>query len=414
MALPLNPLRNAAGSTRNLSGGIGQLSGPLRTMTTNIRNAASGVGRLPGALNPAGAAIRGIRTRASGVSASAAKLGRSTAPTGVRRFGAAAGRARASIDRIGGGPLGTIMGMIVGMVDIASLLSGLMGRFGIVMTIASIAMTGVNTAMRANPLGFVLGIIIPVAAYLIELALSSETGQRIMKQVFAQVLRNFQRIGAFLGPILKSIGSRVGTAFTAIRSTVTGVLRSLAGTIGTIARIGSAIAGVSNAMRAVASLAFNRLRGAVRPIQKWITDTAPGFFTRAKNAVAGAMRGIGDMLEGGMQTVLSVVKGPISGLIAFANWVIDGLKKLSFSILGKKFGVKLDKIPQLAEGGVVFPGMSDRAPRIQPLSELEQRRVLYGSAAAPKPYRIEHYREEPDAGPRSTAEDLLFLTAAHA
>ncbi|MFI6286873.1 tape-measure protein [Streptomyces sp. NPDC051018] len=412
MALPPDPLAGAGPAFQALRGQAGQATRALRQAASGIRRAAGGTGRLGPQARSAATAVRGFREQADAAANAAAKAGRSTAGGGVGRFSSAAARARAAVARLGS-PMGAVLGLLVSMIDIAALVSGLMGTFGTVMTIASLVMTGVNTAMRANPLGFVLGILIPLGAYLIELAMSTETGRRIMRQVFAGVLQGFQRIGAFLGPVLRVMGSAVRTYFTAYRAVITGVLRALGGAIGGIGRTGSAVTAAAGALRAIASRAFDGLKGAVRPVQQWITDTVPGFFTRTKERVTGALRGIGGMLEGGMQTVLGVVKGPVNGLIAFANWIIDGLRKLSFSFFGKKFGVTLDKIPQLADGGVVLPGAPDRAPRILPLSDLEHRRVAPEPSGPRKPYVLKHFRETPDAGPRATAEDLLFLTTAH-
>lgn len=141
----------------------------------------------------------------------------------------------------------------------------------------------------------------------------------------------------------------------------------------------------------------------------------PGFFRTAKDAVSNAMRGIGDLVKGALSAVIGVVKGPINGLIAFANWIIDGLNKLSFEIplTGKKFGVELDKLPMLAEGGIVSPGSADDY-RIDSLAQLENRRIPALTETPRPPHRIRDFHEEPGAGPRSTAEDLLFLAAAHA
>ncbi|CAM5329509.1 hypothetical protein [Streptomyces narbonensis] len=106
----------------------------------------------------------------------------------------------------------------------------------------------------------------------------------------------------------------------------------------------------------------------------------------------------------------------MKGNIAFVNWIIDGLNKLSFEIplTDKKFGVDLDKIPMLADGGIVFPGGDADEYRIDPLSQLENRRVPALTEPLPKPHYVRDFHEKPGAGPRAVAEDLLFLATAHA
>ncbi|MEU9603008.1 tape-measure protein [Streptomyces sp. NPDC048057] len=411
-ALPLNPLRNAATAAGGLGRGVGGVSDQLRKLTSDIRRAASGVNRVGPALRTSLPALQQLRNGASTAAASANKVARSNAAGGVRRFGAAASRARASVAKLGGGPLAAVLGLIVSMVDVAALLSGLMGRFGTVLTIASVAMTAVNTAMRANPLGFVLGIVIPLAAFLIEYAMSTKTGQRIARQAFDAALRGIRSAIAVIGPVLKAVGNGVRAAFRTVRSLIGGALRGIGAAIGGISRAGSAIRSAVTALRSIASRAFRGLKSAVERPLKWVRDNVPKFFTRAKDAVSKTLRGIGDFLESGAQTVLGVIKGPINGLIAFANWVIDGLGKLSVNILGKKFGVDLDKIPMLADGGVVFPLDNGGTPRIAPAEDLDHRPVSTGPEIPHGPRRIAHFREEPGAGPRAVAEDLLFLATS--
>ncbi|MGW5676786.1 tape-measure protein [Streptomyces sp. NPDC003860] len=412
VVLSAAPWRAPLPSVRSLGTDLRQMSAPVRRLASGLRGAASGAGRVAAGVPAVEQAIRTLRTGASTAAASANKIARSTASSGVRRFGTAASRARASVAKLGGGPLAAVLGLVVSMVDVAALLSGLMGGFGTVLTIASVAMTAVNTAMRANPLGFVLGIVIPLAAYLIEYAMSTKTGQRIARQAFDAVLRGIRSAIAVIGPVMKAAGNGVRSAFRTVRSLIGGALRGIGAAVGGISRAGAAIRSAVTALRSIASRAFRGLKSAVERPLKWVRDNVPKFFTRAKEAVSKSMRGIGDFLEGGAQTVLGVIKGPINGLIAFANWVIDGLGKLSVNILGKKFGVDLDKIPMLAEGGVVFPLDNGGTPRISPVEDLHHRPVSTGPEIQHGPRRIAHFREEPGAGPRATAEDLLFLATS--
>ncbi|MCX5228038.1 tape-measure protein [Streptomyces sp. NBC_00233] len=303
--------------------------------------------------------------------------------------------------------------MLLPLLPITDVITGLMGTFGTVMTIASVAMTGVNVAMRANPLGFLVGLLVPVAAYLIELAVNSETGQRFIKQAMQQALKGFQAVWKFLQPIMKLLGQAVGTYFKAYLTLFKTALRIVGSAIDGISRLRSAVSSATNALRGIASRTIGGIKSAVQPVVRWITDKIPGFFRTAKDAVSKALRGIGDLVKGALSAVIGVVKGPINGLIAFVNWIIDGLNKLSFEIplTGKKFGVELDKLPMLAEGGIVSPGTADDY-RIDSLSQLENRRVPAITEKPHPPLRVRDFHEEPGAGPRSTAEDLLFLATA--
>ncbi|MFJ5828773.1 tape-measure protein [Streptomyces sp. NPDC093089] len=395
----------------NVRAGLDGATGSLKKLKQDVQRAATGIAGFATAARDAAAPLRTLGQNASGASTAVGRIRRSTAPTRVKRIGTAAGKARTAVGKIGTG-VGAILGLLLPLLPIADLLGGLMGTFGTVMTVASVAMTAVNVAMRANPLGFLVGIIVPVAAALIEYAMSTETGQRIMRQVFDKALKGFQAVWNFLQPFMKAVGQAVGTYVKAYLTVFTTALRIVGSAIGGIAKIGSTVSAAVRALRTIASNTLGGVKNAVRPIVEWVTSKVPGFFRTAKDAVSGALRGIGDLVKGGLSAVLGVVKGPINGLIAFANWIIDGLNKLSVNILGKKFGVDLDKIPMLAEGGVVFPGAAD-APRIDPLSDLEHRRVPALTEAPRPPHRVRDFHEEPGAGPRSTAEDLLFLATAH-
>ncbi|WP_055601284.1 hypothetical protein [Streptomyces aureus] len=400
---PMNGLRQ----------GLGGTSGTLRKLRQDVQRAATGAGGLATAARNAGTSLRALGQNASGAATAMTRIRRSTAPAGVKRIGAAAGKARTAARRIGTGA-GVVLGMLLPLLPVTDVISTMMGTFGTVMTIASVAMTGVNVAMRANPLGFVVGLIVPIAAYLIELAVNSQTGQRIIKQVLQQALKGFQAVWKFIQPFMKALGQAIGTYAKAYLTVFKTALKIVGAAIGGISRIGSAVRSASNALRGIASRTIGGIKNAVRPVVDWITDKIPGFFRTAKDAVSRALRGIGDLIEGALNTVLGVVKGPINGLIAFANWIIDGLNELSFEIplTGKKFGVELDKLPMLAEGGIVSPGNADDY-RIDSLSQLENRRVPALTEPPPKPHRVRDFHEEPGAGPRSTAEDLLFLATAH-
>ncbi|MEU3606305.1 tape-measure protein [Streptomyces sp. NPDC035033] len=412
-AVAMPRFRMALSPMRSLQQGAAGASGAARNLRQAVQRAAGGTGALGTAARTAGTAVRTLGQNAAGTRTALDKLRRSPATARVKRLGTAAGKARTATRRIATGA-GAVLGVLLPLLPVTDVIAGLMGTFGTVMTVASVAMTGVNVAMRANPLGFLVGLIVPVAAYLVELAVSSRTGQRIVRQGLQQALKGFRAVWTFLQPVLKLIGKAVTTYAKAYLTVFKSALRIVGAAIGGIARIGSAVRSATTALRSIASRTIGGVKSAVQPVVRWITDKIPGFFRTAKDAVSKALRGIGELVKGGLSAVLGVVKGPVNGLIAFANWIIDGLDKLSFEIplTGKKFGVELDKLPMLAEGGIVSPGTPDEH-RIDPLSQLENRRVPALTEAPPRPHRIRDFHEEPGAGPRSAAEDLLFLLTAH-
>ncbi|MER7946286.1 tape-measure protein [Streptomyces sp. NPDC096079] len=410
-AVRMPAFRRLTPTMTSLRQGADTAGGTLKRLKQDVQSAAGGVARFATDLRTAGTSVRTLGSTASGTATSLGRIQRSKAAAGLKKLGAAAGKVRTAAGKLGPA-VGAVLAILAPLLPITDTVTKLMDTYGTLMTIASVAMTGVNLAMRANPLGFVLGILMPVISWLIEYAVNSETGQKIIKQVMQQALKGFQSVWTFLQPVLKLIGQAVATYFKGYLAVFTTFLKVIGNAVSGFSRVRTSVTSATHALRGIASRTIGGIKDAVRPFLSFFTDKIPGFFRTANDAVGRALHGMGELIKGALTAVLGVVKGPINGLIAFANWIIDGLNKLSFSILGKKFGVDIDKIPMLAEGGVVFPG-ADSAPRIDPLTVLDTRRVPAIAEPPRQPYRIRDFYEDPGAGPRSTAEDLLFLAAAH-
>ncbi|MFF9841006.1 tape-measure protein [Streptomyces sp. NPDC013740] len=407
-----NPFAGSVPVFASLERSLRPAADALKRFKQDVQRASGGLDRFAAGLRDGGASVRSIGRDASGASTSVGRMRQSRAATGVQRVGAAAGRARTLAGKLGAG-LGGLLAILLPLLPITDTVTRLMDTFGTVMTLASVVMTSVNLAMRANPIGFLVGILVPVAAWLIEYAMNSEAGQRIMKQVMQQALKGFQSAWKFLQPVMKLIGELVANHFKAYLVVFTTALKIIGDAVHGFSHTRALVTSAVNALRGIASNTIGAVKNAIHPFLSFFTDKIPGFFHHAKDAVGNALHGMGELIKGALTAVIGVVKGPIDGLVAFANWIIDGLNKLSFDFLGKHFGVDIPKIPMLAEGGVVFPG-ADSAPRIDPLTVLEARRVPAITEAPRQPHRIRDFHEDPGAGPRSTAEDLLFLMAAHA
>ncbi|MGQ4487359.1 hypothetical protein ACN6LM_004402 [Streptomyces sp. SAS_281] len=227
----------------------------------------------------------------------------------------------------------------------------------------------------------------------------------------------FRAVLEFMVPVIKGWAKTVSKVFDGVRRTVGAVLKS----IGSGLRSGfeGARSTVSSATRAVTSIvrgAWNGFRGVIQPTLNWLTKTLPSAFTRVRDALSKSLHGMGTFMSTGIQTVAGVITGPVKGLIAFANWIIDGLNHLSFSFFGKKFGVHLSKVPQLAEGGVVLPAAVPGASSVQPLSQLGRYLPAPSGASAttgPAFFAgrpgVRVYEEREGSSPLTVANDLLFL-----
>lgn len=309
----------------------------------------------------------------------------------------------------------------------ATVMTKLSTVFGRVTKLGAGVMKLVNTVMKANPWGLVLGLLTPLIAYLIDLAVNSKTGQQIMQKVTTTVMKTVQAVSKAILPVV-TVVAKIALAYvqgylTVIRTVVVWLVQFVRDPMGAIRRL---VRAVGNGMRRTARAVFGGLRRVVDGVLGWITDKPRRMFDRVVGALRGTLNGIGGLLTTGMQLVLHVMKAPLNGLIGFANWVIDGLNSLSFSILGKKFGVDLPKIPQLAEGGVVrarrggvpvVVAEAGEAEAVLPLSALQQlmdTTARRATATRAPGGRLEHYAEPAGRGAHGVAEDLLFLARAGA
>ncbi|MCQ0001698.1 tape-measure protein [Streptomyces sudanensis] len=407
---------------RGLPGALNSFRSQVRAATRTIAGVRDGLGRGTTALDrvrssadSAAVQVRQVKACAESSGRALAKAGRTAATAGTQIRGGTGrtGSAAAPLKSLasGAGSFGGAAGLLG---KATGPLSRIMSVLGTGLTLAAGAMTAVNVAMRANPLGFLAGLVVPVVTAITAYALNTETGQKIVKQVFDHVLKVFRGIATFLGPVVTSYGTVVGAYFKAVGAVVTTVAGIVGAAVsGDFGRAGAAVSRATGALSDLVRRPWNAFKAAVRPVLDWITRRIPDMFTRVRDATSGTLGGIGDFVSTGLQALAGVVTGPIKGLIAFANWVIDGLNSLGGEFLGKKFGVDLDKIPQLAEGGVVAPSY-DGASAVRPLSSLDRLRPAEAGhrVDAPRPPhrgRLHTYREPEGRSALAIAEDLLFL-----
>ncbi|MFD4508245.1 tape-measure protein [Streptomyces sp. NPDC058457] len=410
--LPEDPLAGVAPVLRSLQSRVEQSGTALRSLIDRIKGAAAGLERIGTPAGASATAVQQMRTSADTAARSVAKAGQTAtgSASNIKSVGRGAKSAGKSLGKLKAG-LGGVFAVVGVLISASGVLGGLLDTFGTAMTIGSGVMIVVNALTRANPIGFVTGLLLPVAGWLLDIALNSETGQRLTDQLAKLVLQYVQGYLTVLTPVLKAIASAVNTYVTGYLTLITGVLSALGTLIGTgFAVLKALTSGDTHALSGKVSAVWNGFRSAVKPVLDWIAKDIPRGFTRIKDATSRTLTAMGQFVTTGAQTVAGVIKGPIQGLVAFANWVIDGLNKLSFSFFGKKFGVHLSKIPMLAEGGVAVPGAA-RTGKVLPLTALARRQR---GTAARNPHRIEEFHESHGAGAHATATDLLFLASAHA
>ncbi|MEV6511678.1 tape-measure protein [Streptomyces sp. NPDC051642] len=413
-----NPLAGATPALRSFRTRVDQAQSGVRSFTQRVTGAAADLDRVTTPTTQTTTAVQQIKTNADTAARSVTRTAQTatTATTGIKSTGTKVRSAGKSLGKLTTN-LGGVFAIVGTLIAASGVLGGLLDTFGTAMTIGSGVMIVINALTRASPIGFVAGILLPLAGWLLDIALNSETGQRLMDQLATLILKYVQSYLTILGPILKLIAGAVNTYVTGYLTLITTTLSVL----GTVINTGFAAAkalttGDTHALTGKVSAIWSGFKNAVKPALNWITKDIPRAFTRVKDATSNTLRAMGQFVTTGVQTVAGVVKGPIEGLVAFANWVIDGLNKLSFSILGKKFGVHLNKIPMLAEGGIAVPGA--RTGKVLSLTALERQRALATRTRATRRAQltphIREFHESNGTGAHGTAADLLFLASAHA
>ncbi|WP_033279990.1 hypothetical protein [Streptomyces sp. NRRL F-525] len=410
-----NPLSAATPALRSFRTRVDQTQSGVRSFTQRVTGAAADLDHVTTPATQTATAVQQIKTNADTAARSITRTGRTAATTGasgIKSTGTKVRSAGKSLGRLTTN-LGGVFAIVGTLIAASGVLGGLLDTFGTAMTIGSGVMIVINALTRANPIGFVAGILLPLAGWLLDIALNSETGQRLMDQLATLILKYVQSHLTILGPILKLIASAVNTYVTGYLTLITTTLSVLHTIISTgFAALKALTTGDTRALTTKVSAIWTGFKNAVKPALNWITKEIPAAFTRVKNATSNTLRAMGQFVTTGAQTVAGVVKGPVEGLVAFANWVIDGLNKLSFSILGKKFGVHLNKIPMLAEGGIAIPGA--RTGRVLPLTTLDRQRGRATARRAQRTPHIREFHESNGTGAHGTATDLLFLASAHA
>jgi phage-related protein len=414
-----SPLAGATPALATFNSRLTAATGALRNSVAGFGQAASAVDRIRTAAQQDTVALSEAKEKAAAAETSLARTGQTAGTAGGGLKGATT-----SIRSTKGSLTKLAMGTGAGLMLLAQLdpalgpITKIMTTLGTALFLGSIAITAVNTVMKGNPIGFVTGVLLPLAGYLIDLALNSQTGQKVMQQVSGFVMKQIPALLTIMGPVLKAVAVIVATYFTAYMTVIVDVLKVVGALIsGAFTVVHALVTGDTSGLKKTVSGVWNGFKAEVSKVTGFLTKDLPGAFTRVKGAVSSVLNGAGGFVETAMQAVAGALKAPVQGLIGFANMVIGGLDKIHFSFFGKKFGVHIPKIPMLAEGGVVLPPVAQRAARVLPLTALDRQLALAAGRSRTAPTgtaKVGTYRERAGLGARGTAEDLLFLAATRA
>lgn len=404
VAGPMSALRSrhdgAVGAVRNAVRQVGGARGAADRIRAAARDAGTALAGLRDGTNPALAPIRAVG-RNSGIAAGQIAKARDSS----RSSGRAAKRLAdggGAFDRLVG-PLGTAIGLA----------SPLLTTLGIGLTGGAVAMAAITVAMQANPFGGAAAIAVTVIGLLVDFALNTETGQRLVKKGFDKLREGFDWIKKKVFPVISKAREAVETGIRFVRDRIVDPVKS----IGTTVRNAFAAArdGIKKALTNFTKLVrdpWNGIKAVVDPAANWIRDKIPPFFDRVKDATGDLLRGIADGIALGFQGFTGFVHAPAR----FVEWLIEKWEAIDFKKLfdPKSIGKKI--VSFLAEGGLVSPPHGTLPGSITPLGDVAGLRAAEPDARSSRTVRrlrrVESFHEPAGATAHDIAEDLLFLARA--
>lgn len=211
-------------------------------------------------------------------------------------------------------------GTLVGLAAAVFIVNGAMKVWAAVSAVATAAQWALNVAMKANPIGIVITIIMALIGVIILAWKRSETFRKIVTAVW-----------------------------NGIKSAISAVVNWLTSTAWPfIKRVWDAIVrGVTNVKNRVVA-AFNAVRSGIGTAVDWVASK----WAWLRDKISGAVSGIKGFLSG-------MWNGLTSGLKAAVNWAIDKINGLIGAINNVTGAVgipAIPRIPRLEKGGVARAG----------------------------------------------------------
>ena len=262
---------------------------------------------------------------------------------------------------------------------------------------AAVAQRAFNAALAANPIGLIVTALAAVVAALIWFFTQTELGQEIwgnFTQFLTDVWENviqpiFQGIGEvftwiyenIIVPIVTGIMLYIGLWAALITWLWETILQPVFAGIGEVFTwiyenvIVPIIDGIILYFQAWGAIFTWLWETIIQPVFAAVGEAFTWIYENiispVATAISGAIQFVGDTIHAvfsgisafigaAFESVLSVVRGPINGLIGLINSVIDGLNSVSVDIPdwvpmvgGQTFGLNIPHIPQLEDGALV-------------------------------------------------------------
>ncbi|MEV5849823.1 hypothetical protein AB0M32_48480 [Streptomyces sp. NPDC051985] len=301
----LNQMRSAATET----------GGAVTRMRSAVTGATGSVDRLKGAATQTSTA--NTRLRASAAQASG----------GFDQMRTAATRASGDVQRAGRN---------------AASGGGLFSRFSQGLRTATTAQRGLNTAMKANVMGAILALVMPLITKLIDMAMQSKTVQAVVQRAFKAIRDAVGAAMNYIRPIIERYWPRISEV---IRQTVTiiwNVVRTYFTLLWNFWK--TVFDGIVAVVRFGINLVVSYIQG-VRKAYEIVRDA----FTQAKNAVSDRINGVVGFVRELPGRIVSTLSGLASRLRTMGGDIVEGLingiRDKASAVLSAVKNFIVDKIP---------------------------------------------------------------------
>ncbi|MGW1714089.1 phage tail protein [Streptomyces sp. NPDC002156] len=301
----LNRMRSAAGDT----------GGAVSRMRTAVTGTTGSVDRLRSAATQAGTATGRLRTAATQASGGLNQM--RTATDQAARSAQQAGRNAAA-----GG--------------------GFFNRFSQGVRTATTAQRGLNTAMKANVLGAILALVMPLITKLVDMAMQSKTVQAVVQKAFKAISDAVSTAMNFIRPIVQRYWPQISEVISKAVTLIWKVVKTYFTVMWTFWKT------VFDAVVAIVRFGINMVVSYIQGVRR-VYEIVRDAFTQAKNAVSNRISGIIGFvreLPGKIVSTLSGLAGKLKSMGGdIVQGLINGIRSKASAVLSAVKSSIVDKIP---------------------------------------------------------------------
>jgi len=280
-------------------------------MNANVKSVTQSLGRMKSALTQSGSAARSLRTAVTATNAP------------LKNLKTSADRAASSVQRSAKNVAGSGKSYTT---------------FSRGLKTATTAQKGLNTAMKANLLGAIAALVMPLVSKLVDMAMRSKAVQNALKKLgefgakaMAALKQKALEVWSVIGPYVKAVVSDMVNKVKAYVNLLLNVWRAV------FTAVGTAFTVAVNVVKA----GVNGFRAAM----SWIGDAV----SNARNFVAGGVENIKAFfrdLPGSITGFLSSLPGRLADLGRnMIQSLANGIRSMAGSVLSAIKNSVIDKIP---------------------------------------------------------------------